>query len=174
MNESLNVASVGVIHAQNRLEVIMRITLFSALTAAVFSGCIIVGEMPKGTWDDTGEPIVEMDPADGERQFSVTPPEVELGGAHTILVSAKPALEADLVVDLIALNGAKVARFMPTEDGIAATLSVPTDATPGPVTLLLEYADGDVDVLRDALDIVEPLPNLEDDDTGAPADEQPE
>ena len=152
----------------------MRITLFSALTAALFSGCIIVGEMPKGTWGDTGEPVIEADPADDEQQFLVTPSEVTLGGAHTIVLSAKPALEADRVVDLIALNGAKVARFMPTEDGIAATISVPSDAEPGPVTLLLEYVDGDVDVLRDALDIVEPLPELEDEDTGAPADEQPE
>ena len=152
----------------------MRITLFSGLIAALFSGCIIVGEMPKGTWDDTGEPIIEADPADDERQFSVTPSEVALGGAHTVLVSAKPTLEADLVVDLVALNGAKVVRFMPTEDGLAATLSVPIDATPGPVTLVLEYADGNVDVLRHALAIVEPPAQMEDEDTGAPADEQPE
>ena len=152
----------------------MRITLFSGLIAALFSGCIIVGEMPKGTWDDTGEPIIEVDPADDERRFLVTPSEVTPGRAHTVLVSAKPALEADLVVDLVALDGATVVRFTPTEGGIAASLSVPTDATPGPVTLVLEYADGNVDVLRHALAIVEPPAQMEDEDTGAPADEQPE
>lgn len=152
----------------------MRITLFSGLIAALFSGCIIVGEMPKGTWDDTGEPIIEADPADDERRFLVTPSEVTPGRAHTVLVSAKPALEADLVVDLVALDGATVVRFTQTEGGIAASLSVPTDATPGPVTLVLEYADGNVDVLRHALAIVEPPAQMEDEDTGAPADEQPE
>ena len=151
----------------------MRITLFSGTIAALFSGCIVVGEMPKSTWGDTGDPYSEVDPPEAERRFSVTPSEVTLGGAHTVLIMAKPALEAD-VVDLIALNGAKVARFMPTEDGIAATISVPDDATPGPITLLLEYADGDVDVLRDALDIVEPPTEPDDEDTGAPSDEQPE
>ena len=69
-----------------RLEVVMRITLFSGLIAALFSGCIIVGEMPKGTWDDTGEPIIEADPADDERRFLVTPSEVTPGrGRHCSL-----------------------------------------------------------------------------------------
>jgi len=153
----------------------MRITVLFPLLAVLFSGCIIVGEMPKGTLDDTGEPYGETEPFDEDRRFLVTPSEVTPDAAHAIVVSSKPALEANLVVDLVALDGATVDRFMPTENGLAATISVPPNATPGPVTLVLEYADGEVDIIRDGLAIIEPLPEPEDDeDTAAPADQQPE
>ena len=152
----------------------MRLIHISSIATALLSGCIIVGEMPKGTWGDTGAFEVEIEEDETETRISVTPDQLQMGTRAEFLVTAEPLIEYELVSDVFALNGAEVHRFTPTKEGLVVLIGAPEGLEPGPVSLILEYADGSMDVAREALEIVDPNAELSEGDTGEPENEVPE
>lgn len=153
----------------------MRIVEFTCLATALLSGCIIVGEMPKGTWSDTGSVETESDTGLEDTVFEVSPSELTLGHQGDFLITAKPGIEYELVSEVVALNGAEVLRFTVVEEGIAALIAAPQQLEPGPIALVLEYTDGSAELIPKAIDMVPPVPeDLGGEDTGEAQDEEPE
>lgn len=153
----------------------MRIVEITCLATAMLSGCIIVGELPKGTWSDTGAIGIESDTGIAQTEFSVSPSELTLGQHGEFVISADPVIEYELVSEVVALNGAEVLRFTVVDDGITALIAAPQHAEPGPITLVLEYTDGSAELIPKAFELVHPVPDgPSEGDTGEAQDEQPE
>ena len=152
----------------------MRLFELTLMATALLSGCIIVGEMPKGTWGDTGAFEVETEEEAETVQVIVTPNQLTMGTVEDFMITVEPAIEYELVSDVIALNGAEILRFKPIEGGLVASITAPEDVEPGPVTILLEYADGSVEIGKEALTLIDPNAELEEGDTGQAEDETPE
>ena len=144
------------------------------IAASLLGGCIIEIDDPKGLWGDTGAPI-DMEGEDGDGvQFTLTPDTLNLGEKAEIIVRATPTIEFELVSAVHALNGVEVLDFVPSEGGLMVLLGAPDDIEPGPATILLEYADGSVEVAREALTVVDPDAEPMEGDTGIIEDEPSE
>jgi hypothetical protein len=144
------------------------------IAASLLGGCIIEIDDPKGLWGDTGAPIdMEGEDVDGV-QFTLTPDTLNLGEKAEIIVRATPTIEFELVSAVHALSGVEVLGFEPSENGLAVLLGAPSDIEPGPVTILLEYADGSVEVAKEALTVVDPDAEPMEGDTGLIEDEPSE
>ena len=144
------------------------------ITGSLLSGCIIAIDDPKGLWGDTGAPIdMEGEDVDGV-QFTLTPDTLNLGEKAEIIVRATPTIEFELVSAVHAMNGVEVLGFEPSENGLAVLLGAPADIEPGPATILLEYADGSVEVAKEALTVVDPDAEPMEGDTGLIEDEPSE
>jgi hypothetical protein len=144
------------------------------MAASLMGGCIIEIDNPKGLWGDTGALIdMEGEDVDGV-QFTLTPDTLNLGEKAEIIVRATPSIEFELVSAVHALNGVEVMGFEPSENGLTILLGAPADIEPGPVTLLLEYADGSVEVAHEALTVVDPDAEPMEGDTGLIEDEPAE
>jgi len=152
----------------------MKFQALLLITASLMSGCIIAIDDPKGLFGDTGAPFdMEDDEVDGVR-FTLTPDTVNLGEKVEVIVRATPSIEFELVSAVHALNGIEVLDFRPSEDGLIVLLGAPESIDPGPATLLLEYADGSVEVAKEAITIVDPSAERMEDDTGLIEDEPSE
>ena len=144
------------------------------ITGSLLSGCIIAIDDPKGLWGDTGAPIdMEGEDVDGV-QFTLTPDTLNLGEKAEIIVRATPTIEFELVSAVHAMNGVEVLGFEPSENGLTVLLGAPADIEPGPATILLEYADGSVEVAKEALTVVDPDAEPMEGDTGLIEDEPSE
>jgi hypothetical protein len=154
----------------------MRLNHLSLLAGSLLSGCIIVGDMPKGTWDDTGASEFEEGEGEGEpvTTIHITPEQLEMGRKDAFMVTTEPAIEYELVSDVFALDGAEVLGFQPTDEALVVTIGAPEGSEPGPITLILEYADGTIEVAKEAITVVDPAAELEEGDTGAPENQTPE
>lgn len=152
----------------------MRLNQLPLLAGSLLSGCIIVGDMPKGTWDDTG--ASEFDEVEGEpvTTIHITPDQLEMGRRAAFTVTTEPAIEYELVSEVFALDGAEVLGFEPTDDALLVMIGAPQTMEPGPIGLILEYADGTIEVAKEAITVVDPTAEMEEGDTGAPENETPE
>jgi hypothetical protein len=144
------------------------------IAASLLVGCIIEIDNPKDLWGDTGAP---SDMEDGEVdgiQFTLTPDTLKLGEKAEIIVRSTPTIEFELVSAVHALNGLEVLDFKPSEDGLLVLLAAPRDIEPGPATLMLEYADGSLEVAKEAITVVDPAAEAVEEDTGLIEDEPSE
>jgi hypothetical protein len=117
----------------------MRLIELTLLTTACLSGCIIVGEMPKGGWGDTGAFDLEEETGETETEIRVTPDQLAMGSKDVFKVTTEPAIEYELVSDVFTLDDAEVLQFEPTADALMVTIGAVQGGEVGPVTLVLEY-----------------------------------
>ncbi len=152
----------------------MRSQTLLLMAASLLGGCYIEIDNPKGLWGDTGAPIdMEGEDVDGV-QFTLTPDTLNLGEKAEIIVRATPNIEFELVSAVHAMNGIEVLGFEPSENGLVVLLGAPDDIKLGPATILLEYADGSIEVAKEALTVVDPDAEPIDGDTGLIEDEPSE
>jgi hypothetical protein len=144
------------------------------IAASLLSGCIIEIDNPKGLWSDTGAPLDMDDDEVDDVQFILTPDTLNLGERAEIIMRSTPVIEFELVSAVHALNGIEVLDFKPSEDGLLVLLAAPIDIRPGPATLMLEYADGSLDVAKEAITVVDPAAEAVEEDTGLIEDEPSE
>ena len=154
------------------------------LLPALLSGCIIYdttdtcrgGKCDDGYWDDTGngnggnggnggtttdtdtgEPVVEV-------AFSLDPGQAEAGTSLFATLNADQAFDFGTITSLRFYGDVEIVVWEARADQILMTLTVPADAVVGSsADLLIEIANGDVQLLEGALTIVAPGSG---DDTG--------
>ena len=152
----------------------MRLIELTLLATACLSGCIIVGDMPKGVWSDTGAFDLEEETGETETEIRVTPEQLAIGSKDVFTVTTEPAIEYELVSDVFTLDDAEVLQFEPTADALMVTIGAVQGVEAGPVTLVLEYADGTIAIAKEALTVFDPNAELEEGDTGEVENQQPE
>ena len=137
------------------------------LSIASINGCIIVGEMPKGIYvDDTGDAFDGGNEALPGIKFTLNPSEVVAGNKLLIEVTAEPAIDFDLLSDVYTLEDVEILDFQPKESSLEMLINVPSDAEPGPVSLIMEYGEDGTRILPDAITVLDPNATPEESDTG--------
>ena len=145
------------------------------LLLPALTGCIIIeSEKSEGDWDewDTGwdeyDDFDEEDSEDDEtntdpeeNQESDTGPENIDGTYYTVPSEAAPgdvflsALRSDdtidwtQIVNITPYGDLKICSFMPLYDELLLTIEVSDGAPEGTVDLVIEYSNGDVDLVED-------------------------
>ena len=152
----------------------MKSQALSIIAASLLAGCIIEIDNPKGLWGDTAAPFDEEIEDDEGVRFTLSPDTLNLGDRTEIVIKSDPIIEFELVSAVHALNGVEVHDFMTTEGALIVLLAAPRDIEPGPATLLLEYADGSVEVAKEAITVVDPNAEPVEGDTGLIEDEPSE
>ncbi len=135
------------------------------VTLASMSGCII--HTGDGKWGDTGA-MVDDDPQP-KAGYIVMPDTLAPGDSMDLLLTATPEQVWADVVAMDVMGPMEVSSFEAQEHGLILHVSAAAEAEPGPVHIVLEFADGTFDIAREVVEVVDLDPSLS--DTGIVAQE---
>ena len=137
------------------------------VTLATMSGCII--HTGDGKWGDTGA-MVDNDP-EPKAGYIVLPDSLAPGASMEMLLTATPEQSWIDVVAMDVMGPMQVESFEAQDHGLVLQVSAAQDAQPGPVHIVLEFADGTFDIARDVVEVIDLDPSMS--DTGI-VDHEPE
>ncbi len=152
----------------------MRNPLLYSCTIAILSGCFvdIHGEKWPDDWEDTGDPTELADEeVDDSPEYIITPDLLEPGINEVLTVEAEEEIDWTLLVGVTSIGDLTIVDYKAIDDLLYVGIIVADAALDGPAHLILEFSDGQVHFVRDAVTITDLEEEIEG-DTGL-VDEEP-